>query len=551
MSREVVPDGAGGFHVRFPFDRRLVDLIKSLPRRRWQAADKTWWVPAEDVVALVDLLHPEGFDFDHEVGRLYGERGGTRALPSRSAARSSPAARPAGRGLFDELPADDAGENYTVGRLNQEVHAVLEGAFPAPIWLVGEISGFNRNKHKRHVAFTLIERNAAGETAYQVGAIVFEDTRREIERKLRDAGGPFVLEDEIEVRVSARVDLYDAWGAYRVVIQDLDVAYTLGEAARRREEIVRALGAQGLLERNTSLPFPPLPLRVGLITSLGSDAYHDVLRTLKESGFAFTVTAHGARVQGRSTESTVLNALDWFRPRAAHFDVVMICRGGGSRSDLSWFDTEPLGRAVALFPIPVVIGIGHEQDVSVLDHVGWRAKTPTAAAAMLVERVRAALLRIDELSAAVVAGARELLDAESRRRVEISLRLARAARGFLDMSRVSLLAGARQLGQAARRDLASERRRVLEAVTTLGPRASRAAAREGERLDARARRLHLVDPLRVVERGYAILRRGDGRIVADAAAAPKGARLTADLRTGRLALVSEGPAGGVPMKDEG
>jgi exodeoxyribonuclease VII large subunit len=550
LSREVVPDGAGGFHVRFPFDRRLVDLIKSLPRRRWQAADKTWWVPGEDVVALVDLLQPEGFEFDDEVGRLYGERGGTRTLAAAGPRRPAAAARAAERSLFDEPPPEEAGDNYTVGRLNREVRVVLEGAFPAPIWLVGEISGFNRNKHKRHVGFALVERDAAGETAFQVGAIVFEDTRREIERKLRLAGDPFLLEDEIQVRVGVRVDLYDAWGAYRVVVQDLDVKYTLGEAARRRDEIVRALGAQGLLEKNTSLSFPPLPLRVGLITSLGSDAYHDVLRTLKESGFAFSVTAHGARVQGRSTESTVLNALDWFRPRVAHFDVVMICRGGGSRSDLSWFDTEPLGRAVALFPIPVVVGIGHEQDLSVLDHVGWRAKTPTAAAALLVERVRSALLRIDELSASVLAGARELLEVESRRRRDTARRLARAARSFLDMSRIALLAGARQLGQAARRDLAAERRRAREAARALGPRAARAAAREGERLEARARRLHLVDPLRVVERGYAILRRADGRVVADPAAAPKGARLTADLRAGRLALVSDGPAARMPARGE-
>src|SRR5262249_62163427 len=89
--------------------------------------------------------------------------------------------------------------------------------------------------------------------------------------------------------------------------------------------------------------------------------------------------------------ATVLNALGWFRARAAHFDVVLICRGGGSRTDLAWFDSLSLGRAVALFPVPVVVGIGHEQDVSVLDRVARRAKTPTAAAAMLVDRVREAL----------------------------------------------------------------------------------------------------------------------------------------------------------------
>ena len=576
MSREITHDGAGGLRVRFPFDRRLVELVKSLPRRRWQAADKTWWVPEDDIVDLVDALGPEGFGLDETSRRLYADRGGTRA-PAAIAAHGAP--RPGGgRGLFDDPPAADteapvaeAPEHYTVGRLNREVAAVLERAFPAPIWLAGEISGFNRNRHKRHVSFTLLERDPAGEAAFQVAAVLFEEVRREIEKKLAAAGAPFALEDEIDVRVRARIDLYDAWGAYRVVIEDMDLAYTLGEAARRREEIVRKLGAEGLLERNTSLPFPDLPLRVGLITSLGSDAYHDVLRTLSESRFAFEVTAHGARVQGRSTESSVLNALDWFRARLSGFDVVVICRGGGSRTDLAWFDTEPLGRAVAMFPIPVVVGIGHEQDVSVLDHVGWRAKTPTAAAGLLVERVGDSVDRVESLARSIFDGGRALLEAEVAGRRDTARRLARAVRAFLDVekveirrrrehlvkaaarglqgTRVALLAGARQLGQAARRDLAAERRRVREAAAGLLPRVNRAVGREAERLEARARRAYLVDPRRVVERGYAILRRSEGTVVVDAGAVPPGAKMTAELRTGKLDVVAAARANGPAGKD--
>lgn len=565
MSRDVVHDGSASLRVRFPFDRRLVDLVKSLPRRRWLSGEKIWSVPDDDVVPLVDLLQPEGFDFDDEVRRLYAERGGTRTL--RAGAARAP--RATSRGLFDDAPAAEAPsadpENWTVGRLNLEVKAALEKAFPYSIWLVGEISGFNRSKHKKHVGFSLIERDAAGEQAYQVQAILFEGVRRDLERRLAAAGDPFRLEDEVEVRVKVRVDLYEAWGSYRVQIEELDLAYTLGEAARRREEIVRKLTAEGLLERNSALPFPELPLRIGLITSLSSDAYHDVLRTLRESGFAFKVTAHGARVQGRSTENTVLNALDWFRARQAHFDAILICRGGGSRTDLAWFDTEPLGRAVALFPIPIVVGIGHEQDVSVLDHVARRAKTPTAAAAFLVDGVRSALQRVEDAGAAILDETRALLEAERLHRRDAARRLSRAVRAFLDVERVelrrrreglarattrrietsraSLIAAARQLGQGARRDLDGEGRRVLDAARGLAPRAARAFALETERIEARSRRLHLVDPRRVVERGYAIVRSADGRVVLDPAQAPRGSRVTAELKSGRLGLESLGPAG--------
>jgi exodeoxyribonuclease VII large subunit len=539
VSRDVAHDGANAFRVRFPFDRRLVELLKSLPRRRWHATDKVWIVPDTDVVLLVELLQPEGFTFDDEAGRRYADGGGTRGLRSAS-------------------PASD---HWTVGRLNREVKAALTTAFPQSIWLTGEISGFNRSRHKKHVGFSLIERDATGEQAYQVQAILFDAVRQELERKLLAAGQPFQLEDELDVRVLARVDLYDAWGAYRVQIEDLDLTFTLGEAARRREEIVRRLGEAGLLERNAALPLPAVPLRLGLITSLGSDAYHDVLRTLGESGFAFTVTAHGARVQGRATESSVLNALDWFRARQPHYDAILICRGGGSRTDLQWFDTEALGRAVALFPIPIVSGIGHEQDVSVVDHVARRAKTPTAAAALLVDAVRASWDRVELASSSIFDEALSLLAAERLHRRDAARRLGRAVRTFLEVERVdlrrrreglvrvttrcietsraSLSAAARQLGQGARRDLESENRRALGAAAGLAPRALRAIALAAERMDGRMRRLHLVDPRRVVERGYAIVRTGSGRVVVDAACAPPGSRVTAELKSGSLNLRSE------------
>src|SRR5262245_48764544 len=406
MTKQVSHDGRNGLHLRFPYDRRLVDLVKTLPDRRWLGEEKLWRVPEALDVMTVELLRGEGFAFDDVVRKLYIELGGTLTFdPVRVEAPQAPGPR----GLFDPPEAEEdtaPSTDYTVGRLNREVRDLLEEAFPQPIWITGEISGFNKASHKRIVSFHLVERDPRGQEVSKVAATLFDDTRQEIARRLLRASSPFSLEDEIQVRVLARVELFETWGQYRVVIQDLDVSYTLGEAARRREEIVRRLTERGLVGRNTALQFPALPLRVGLVTSLGSDAFNDVVRTLQESGFAFDVTAHGARVQGRATEASVLNALDWFRKRAASFDVVLVCRGGGSATDLAWFDSEPLGIAVATFPLPVVVGIGHEQDVSVLDSVGWRRKTPTAAAALLVERVHEARFRMEEHAATLLDAAR-------------------------------------------------------------------------------------------------------------------------------------------------
>ena len=576
--RAITLDRGGTLRVRFPFDRTLVDRIKTLPRRRWFARERCWAVPVQDVVALVDLLAGEGFACDAATIECYVAAGGTlpaEALPSGSVEFDAPATEAAGGAETD----------YRVGRLNLEARAALERAFPSPVWLVAEVSGFNRNAHRRHVGFQLVERDGTGAESARVAAILFEDARRRLDSRLAAEGDPFRLEDEIEIRVLVRVELYEPWGQYRVRIEDLDPAYTLGEAARRREEGLRRRAADGLTDRNPSLPLAAVPLRVGVVTSLRSDAYNDVVRTLEESGFAFDVTVHGARVQGHSTEPSVLNALDWFRDRAERFDVVLICRGGGSRTDLAWFDSEALGRTVATFPIPVLVGIGHEQDRSVLDGVARSAKTPTAAAACLVERVAEALDRLVESGTAVVERAAGQLSEERAALAERSRRTARATRHLVERARSDLdhgrrrLAGAsrarlreaasevlgrsralprradvllarrsgdleraaRQLAQGAERDAASARRSTAGVALRLGPAAARSLGRAAEHVEARERRLDVADPRRVVERGYAILRSRGGQVVTGPSQAPAGAAMSAELRDGRLRLRSEGP----------
>jgi len=394
----------------------------------------------------------------------------------------------------------------------------------------------------------------------------------------------------VTVRVRARVELYVPWGSYRVRIEDLDVRYTMGEAARRREEIVRRLAEQGLVGLNSALPLPALPLRVGLITSLHSDAYNDVLRTLQESRFAFRVLVHGARVQGHATEPSMLNAVDRLRARAGELDVVLICRGGGSRTDLAWLDSEALARAVARFPLPVIVGIGHEQDHSVLDAVGRRAKTPSAAAALLVETVRQGLESLEQAGRGIVSRAAERVRAADRRGAELARRVVVSTRGLLqsatvgaaqrrartarsaraillstrrrldqrtgDVPRVatSLLrrersaieAVRRGLIQGGRRDVTAARRGLLESVVALNTAPVRVLARESERGLGRSRRLHLVDPQRVIERGYAVVRAQDGRVVTEPDIAPAGTPLCAELRGGSLRLRSEGADGGDP-----
>ena len=538
MAKREVTCGAGGLlRIRFDYDRRLIELVKGFPERHWDVQSRCWTVLAEYVITVVELLREEGFSFDEATLRLYEERKGE-------------------------------AEHLTVSQLNLRVKLALKEAFPSFVWLVGEISGLERARKRNEqqssqfLHFQLVEKGENGQVISEVNAVLSKEDQQRVETRLAKAGNPFRLEDEVTVRVLVQVDLYVPWGAYRVVIKDLDVAYTLGEVARRREEIIRKLAKEGLIDRNKSLPFPLVPLRVGLITSLGSDAEKDVLKTLRESGYAFQVVVHGARVQGPYTEPSVLNALDWFRAHAGEFDVVLICRGGGSRTDLAWFDSEALGRAVATFPLPVVVGIGHEEDRSVLDEVGWRAKTPTAAAQLLVHRVRETLEHLEETLRGVLSRAEARLAEAQRGEGERARRLTRAAESLLagaktDLTRLSralpravgaALGGQRQyllqvrgrLRRSARRELDEAWERVAKAAQLARPRALALLSREQERLEARGNRLHALDPRRVVERGFAILRLAKGKVVTDPAQAPPGTRLRAEIKRGVLKLLSEG-----------
>ena len=245
MSRQVTTDTQGRLILRFTFDKRLVDLVKTLPGRRWNATSRYWSVPGEAVVQTLEMLEGEGFAFDSSVIELYQSIGGERSI---------------------DTPAEAPTRDWSVSRLNEQVQQVLQTAFPVPLWIVGEISGFNKSRHKKHISFQLVERRKDGSTVSQLGATLFERTRQAIEQKLIESTSPFQLEDEIEVSFSVRVELYVPWGSYRVIVEDLDIAYTLGEAARRREEILKTLRAEGLDRLNPGLPFPDLPLRVALIT---------------------------------------------------------------------------------------------------------------------------------------------------------------------------------------------------------------------------------------------------------------------------------------------
>ncbi len=420
---------------------------------------------------------------------------------------------------------------YEVGELAVEIGRVLGRAFPEEIWVKGQIRNLSRAQ-SGHVYFSLIDAAAVGDSAAaQLPVTLFASDKDTINRALIRAGAGR-MDDGVEVRIRGRVQHFPTRGVVQLRMTWIDTDFTLGRLAAARAALLRRLKAAGHLERNRALPMPLLPLSVGLVTSLGSAAHADFTETLRASGWAFRLVEVDTRVQGPEAPESIVRSILTLQDRV---DVIAIVRGGGSALDLAAFDAEPVAIAIATSEVPVITGIGHEVDSPVAGEVAQiAAKTPTAAAQFLVDRISDAARRLDVAATAVGRHARRGLRSAVRA-------LDRRAAATAGASRLQMRAARSQLGRSSQRVAAASRltidRRVDvldSAADRLRPAARRTTAAAVERLDAVEARVAAVDPRRLLARGWSVTRDGDGRIVRTPAAVPTGARLRTTVEAGEI-----------------
>jgi exodeoxyribonuclease VII large subunit len=286
-----------------------------------------------------------------------------------------------------EVPPDDL-VVLTVGRLGELLKEGLSALFPGDLWVEGQISGFH-DARSGHAYFDLVEPSdePGRAVAVKLSVALFKQARGRVDRTLAEAGG-LTLANDIQVRIRARLDFYPPSGRLQLIMQGIDPGFTLGRLAAERERLLHALDDEGLLRANRANPIPVPPLRIGLVTSIGSAAHADFTEELSRSGFPFTILERDARVQGDGSAIDLAEAMHMVASHGP--DVIALVRGGGSATDLAAFDAEVLARTIATLDVAVVSGIGHEVDRSVADEVAHSAfKTPTACAAAIVGQVAA------------------------------------------------------------------------------------------------------------------------------------------------------------------
>ena len=325
--------------------------------------------------------------------------------------------------------------------LNAIVRELVEDNLCETYWVKAEVSEM-RVSQKGHCFMELIEKDAADEhIAAKARAVALRNVWPLLRMNFEDSTGQ-TFRAGLEVLLQVTLSFSEVYG-YSLMVQDIDPSFTMGSVARRRKEILDRLEREGVAMMNRELELPVPLQRIAIVSSPTAAGYEDFCRQLEQNrgGFRFEYKLFPAMMQGEQTERTVIAALDAVAAEMDDWDAVAIIRGGGAVSDLSCFDTYPLANCCAQFPLPVLTGIGHERDVSVLDLVACRSlKTPTAVAAFLVERIEEAAENLRQIEESLTEMVDEILQDEKYRLAESVRRLETFRKTFL-AERIAQLQG--------------------------------------------------------------------------------------------------------------
>lgn len=379
---------------------------------------------------------------------------------------------------------DEFGEDArSVSELIADVNDVLAREF-RDVWVYGEV-GRVSNPSSGHCYFDLVEDDGGDKKVVSVK--LFKGTRLALSAKMRQHDIDIV--SGIKVRIRGTPDVFAPSGSFGFKMSDIDPRFTLGDLAAKREEIVKRLQKEGLYDRNRRISLPLVPLSIGLVTSKGSAAHADFMKTLEQSGIGFRVTLCDVRVQGEGAAVGVASAISTFS--ATDVDLIAVVRGGGSKTDLAAFDDETIARAIARCSKPVFTGIGHEIDTSIADEVAhsWN-KTPTACAAAVIEIVDAFVRRVD--------------------------------------------LAAQRLAVVVLAALATSERRVADAIGRLRTLRSSTLNAAKARIDLLATAIESHDPVVLMRRGWSITYDANGRVLKSVKQAKSGAELTTRLADGSV-----------------
>lgn len=422
------------------------------------------------------------------------------------------------------------------------------------VWVMAELSDVR--VAGGHCYMELLEKDTAGGTRAKVRAMIWSSTFMALRRKFYEATQRDIVSG-LKVLVRGSVTHHNIYGLSFNII-DIDPSYTLGDMERLRREILERLKREGILHRNQGLQLPPNPQRIAIISAAGAAGYGDFMNQLNSNpeGFALYPALFPAIMQGERTASTVCDALDKIEMTLDMWDCVVIIRGGGATTDLNGFDNYDLARRVALCPLPVIVGIGHERDRTVLDEIACvRCKTPTAAAAYILDVLRNALASAMSMVRAIADYGAAALKGEHLRLANFAQTIPALAVNSISREKLRLSASAMKIPNTVRSRIMQEKMRLSSLAGECSQRAQSRISNNSAKIDRLASRIvaaseatlskqklsieRLADMLRVLNpentlrRGFSITRIA-GKAVTNAGNVPPGTVIETILHTGKI-----------------
>ncbi len=426
-------------------------------------------------------------------------------------------------------------ERLSLTELQLIIKDSLYMALPDIYWVVAEISEIKEN-YAGHCYLELIEKHPDEKNVQaRIKAVIWNKRYRFLKSLFENVTGE-ELSEGMKVLVKTKVEYHEIYGL-SLIISDIDPSFTIGEMALKRQMIIKRLGEEGVFTMNKELSFPLIPQRIAVVSSKNAAGYSDFINHLKKNsyGYIFYTALFETVMQGTETEESVINSLDRIAGYPGLFDVVAIIRGGGSVSDLSWFDNYKIAYHVTQFPLPVMTGIGHEKDLSVTDMVAFQTlRTPTAVADNLIECMAGTESHIEEMSTEIKEISRSIIDENQNRLDTFRMKLIPLARLMVSDQKENLSGRMIELINLGREFIstaglipASQKSRLISSAgyfstrknsvnndhrITLIDKTLKFLDKAREKAEGMENRLRILDPAGVLRRGYSITSL-NGRII--------------------------------------
>lgn len=402
-------------------------------------------------------------------------------------------------------------EHISLSQLNTLIGEALATHLSPSYWVVAEVVELREN-YSGHCYLSLAEKEGDKVLA-QSKAAIWQQTYRMIKPYFETSTGQ-TLAAGVKVRIKVSVSYHNVYGI-NMTIQDIDPAYTVGEVTIRRQQILRQLEEDGVAEMNKELLMADLPQRIAIISSPTAAGYEDFINQLENNsyGYKFSTQLYAATMQGEGAEESIVAAMEQVFESIDDIDVLVIIRGGGAAIDLSCFDNYNIAYYITQFPIPVVVGIGHERDETVLDLVAHTAlKTPTAVAAYFIENFQQADAQLDQILDRLQTSVHQTVIREKQHIYSLAASLPVLTGRIFSQKNTQLNHVLHKTEQTSHSFLRINQNKVASLEQALRSRTHDIFLLQKQQLDKATLIADLSDPKHVLKRGYSITMK-DGKVI--------------------------------------